>query len=78
MKRLWIGGGGYSGYGGDDPVIPNAPFWVDRMGFQLPDPLTDFRGGGVLSLSMMVFIVEQVSRSFTSCVCIGSLISIIR
>lgn len=62
MKRLWIGGGGYSGYGGDDPVIPNAPFWVDRMGFQLPDPLTDFRGGGVLSLSMMVFIVEQHSE----------------
>lgn len=40
------------------PPIPHA-FWVDRLGFQQPDPVTDFRSGGVLSLAMMVYMVES-------------------
>ena len=40
------------------PPIPHQ-FWVDRLGFQQPDPVTDFRSGGVLSLAMMVYIVEE-------------------
>jgi ELMO/CED-12 family len=35
------------------PPIPH-PYWVDRLGFQQPDPVTDFRSGGVLSLALMV------------------------
>ena len=35
------------------PPIPH-PYWVERLGFQQPDPVTDFRSGGVLSLAMMV------------------------
>merc|ERR1712087_989605 len=38
------------------PPIPHK-FWVDRLGFQQPDPVTDFRSGGVLSLAMMVYMV---------------------
>lgn len=40
------------------PPVPH-PFWVDRLGFQQPDPVTDFRSGGVLSLGMMVHMVES-------------------
>ena len=40
------------------PPIPHE-YWVDRMGFQQPDPVTDFRSGGVLSLAMMVYMVES-------------------
>jgi len=40
------------------PPIPHK-FWVDRLGFQQPDPVTDFRSGGVLSLAMMVYMVES-------------------
>jgi hypothetical protein len=40
------------------PPIPH-PYWVDRLGFQQPDPVTDFRSGGVLSLAMMVHICES-------------------
>eukprot|EP00934_Nitzschia_sp_Nitz4_P006411 Nitzschia sp. Nitz4//scaffold19_size178191//15744//17228//NITZ4_001956-RA/size178191-augustus-gene-0.33-mRNA-1//1//CDS//3329540616//6401//frame0 len=40
------------------PPIPH-PYWVDRLGFQQPDPVTDFRSGGVLSLAMMVYMVES-------------------
>lgn len=40
------------------PPIPHE-FWVDRLGFQQPDPVTDFRSGGVLSLAMMVHMVES-------------------
>ncbi len=40
------------------PPIPHQ-FWVDRLGFQQPDPVTDFRSGGVLSLAMMVYMVES-------------------
>ena len=39
------------------PPIPHA-YWVDRLGFQQTDPVTDFRSGGVLSLAMLVHIVE--------------------
>ena len=40
------------------PPIPHA-WWVDRLGFQQDDPVTDFRSGGVLSLAMLVHIVES-------------------
>ena len=40
------------------PPIPHT-FWVERLGFQQPDPVTDFRSGGVLSLAMMVYMVES-------------------
>jgi ELMO/CED-12 family len=40
------------------PPVPH-PYWVDRLGFQQPDPVTDFRSGGVLSLGMMVHMVEN-------------------
>jgi len=40
------------------PPVPHK-FWVDRLGFQQPDPVTDFRSGGVLSLAMMVYMVES-------------------
>jgi len=40
------------------PPIPHE-YWVDRLGFQQPDPVTDFRSGGVLSLAMMVYMVES-------------------
>lgn len=43
------------------PPIPH-PYWVDRLGFQQTDPVTDFRSGGVLSLAMLV---HMVVRSFT-------------
>ncbi len=39
------------------PPIPHH-YWVDRLGFQQTDPITDFRSGGVLSLAMLVHIVE--------------------
>ena len=39
------------------PPIPH-PYWVDRLGFQQTDPVTDFRSGGVLSLAMLVHLVE--------------------
>lgn len=40
------------------PPIPHT-YWVERLGFQQPDPVTDFRSGGVLSLAMMVYMVES-------------------
>lgn len=40
------------------PPVPHQ-FWVDRLGFQQTDPVTDFRSGGVLSLAMMVYMVES-------------------
>lgn len=40
------------------PPIPHT-WWVDRLGFQQDDPVTDFRSGGVLSLAMLVHIVES-------------------
>ena len=44
------------------PPIPH-PYWVDRLGFQQPDPVTDFRSGGVLSLAMMVHMVESCTST---------------
>jgi hypothetical protein len=45
----------------DEDGIPPVPhtYWVERLGFQQPDPVTDFRSGGVLSLAMMVYMVES-------------------
>jgi len=45
----------------DEKGLPPVPheYWVDRLGFQQTDPVTDFRSGGVLSLAMMVHIVES-------------------
>lgn len=40
------------------PPVPHQ-YWVDRLGFQQADPVTDFRSGGVLSLAMMVYMVES-------------------
>jgi len=40
------------------PPIPHE-YWVQRLGFQQTDPVTDFRSGGVLSLAMMVHIAES-------------------
>ena len=40
------------------PPIPHT-YWVDRLGFQQTDPVTDFRSGGVLSLAMLVHLVES-------------------
>jgi hypothetical protein len=45
------------------PPVPH-PFWVDRLGFQQPDPVTDFRSGGVLSLALMVHVVESCPDTF--------------
>ena len=43
------------------PPIPHD-YWVDRLGFQQTDPVTDFRSGGVLSLAMLVHIVESCAH----------------
>lgn len=45
------------------PPTPHE-YWVSRLGFQQPDPVTDFRSGGVLSLAMMVWIVESCPKVF--------------
>lgn len=44
----------------DEKGLPPVPhrYWIDRLGFQQNDPVTDFRSGGVLSLAMLVHIVE--------------------
>lgn len=45
----------------DDKGLPPVPhnFWVERLGFQQTDPVTDFRSGGVLSLGLLVHMVES-------------------
>ena len=43
------------------PPIPHT-YWVERLGFQQPDPVTDFRSGGVLSLGMLVYMVESCPK----------------
>jgi ELMO/CED-12 family len=45
------------------PPIPHE-FWVTKLGFQLADPVTDFRSGGVLSLGLMVWIVEHCPNTY--------------
>ena len=44
-----------------DSIQAEVPhhYWVDRIGFQQDDPVTDFRSGGVLSLALCVYIVES-------------------
>jgi hypothetical protein len=37
------------------PPVPH-PYWVDRLGFQQPDPVTDFRWS---SLALMAHVVES-------------------
>ncbi|EEC43708.1 predicted protein [Phaeodactylum tricornutum CCAP 1055/1] len=74
VQRLWLGGAiepfaVRDGRGIDSDVetyldeagMPPIPhdFWVHRVGFQQPDPVTDFRSGGILSLALMVHIVES-------------------
>jgi hypothetical protein len=71
ITRLWLNGGimPFQDQGStenvetliDDEGLPPIPHqhWVDRLGFQQPDPVTDFRSGGVLSLAMMVYMVES-------------------
>lgn len=48
----------------DEKGLPPVPhdYWVNRLGFQQPDPVTDFRSGGVLSLAMMVQLVESCPK----------------
>jgi len=43
--------------------VPHG-LWVDRLGFQQDDPVTDFRSGGVLSLAMMVYLVESCPETY--------------
>ena len=42
--------------------VPHT-YWVDRLGFQQADPVTDFRSGGILSLAMMVHLVEACPQT---------------
>jgi hypothetical protein len=77
MSRLWYHGAikpfeatttDIPSFAGGPPPIPHE-HWVNRLGFQQPDPVTDFRSGGVLSLAMMVYMVEscpEVVRLFLS------------
>lgn len=61
IKRLWYMGAMHHtvvNQNDDPPPIPHE-YWVSRLGFQQPDPVTDFRSGGILSLAMMVWIVES-------------------
>ena len=64
LKRLWIGGAckpfmeANLNLTVDDKAPVPHDHWVDRLGFQQTDPVTDFRSGGVLSLAMMVHLVE--------------------
>lgn len=71
ITRLWLNGAiiPFQDHSGTETVdtlldedgLPPIPhqYWVDRLGFQQPDPVTDFRSGGVLSLAMMVHMVES-------------------
>lgn len=45
------------------PPVPHSD-WVDTIGFQQPDPVTDFRSGGMLSLALLVHIVESCPSTF--------------
>ena len=46
------------GEGQNKSAIIPSQFWVDAVGFQLPDPLTDFRSGGLLSLVLLHHVIE--------------------
>lgn len=41
----------------EPPFTPVSPYWK-LIGFQRETPLTDFRGGGILSLEHLVAFVE--------------------
>ena len=43
------------------PYTPVSPYWK-LLGFQRETPLTDFRGGGILSLEQLVCFVESHPR----------------
>lgn len=43
------------------PFAPVSPFWR-LLGFQRETPLTDFRGGGLLSLRHLVAFVSRFPR----------------
>ena len=69
LKRLWVGGACTPFHELDHLLtdeekapVPHA-YWVDRLGFQQTDPVTDFRSGGVLSLAMMVHVVEACPQT---------------
>ena len=54
LQRLWVGF-----YGADEPFNVFSKGWKE-MGFQHPlDATSDIRGGGMLSLQALVFIVER-------------------
>lgn len=47
-------------YAGEE-VVRVSPAWK-RMGFQREDPVTDFRGGGVLALRCLVYFAKNYTR----------------
>ena len=60
LCRLWNGTIGlYYQIQGQEcpPYTPVSPYWK-LLGFQRETPLTDFRGGGILSLEHLVSFVE--------------------
>ena len=75
VRRLWLHGAifPYEDQDGEQgvlldpetnlPPIPH-PYWVERLGFQQPDPVTDFRSGGVLSLALLVYMVESCPSTY--------------
>jgi len=65
IKRLYYKGALHceATHEADPPPIPHE-HWVHRLGFQQPDPVTDFRSGGILSLAMMVWIVESCPKVY--------------
>ena len=61
LRRLWAATVGrlFSSRGESVPgFAPISPFWK-LAGFQRETPLTDFRGGGVLSVEHMVVFAEN-------------------
>jgi len=56
LRHLW-----YLAFGHDpegSPELPADPKWK-RLGFQSNTPATDFRGGGVFSLDMVIFFFQN-------------------
>ena len=61
LQRLWSCTVGlyYRSQGHPEPPFaPISPYWK-LIGFQRETPLTDFRGGGILSLEHLVAFVEM-------------------
>ena len=42
------------------PPIPHL-YWVDRLGFQQDDPVTDFRSGGVSYINIVFLLKKEVT-----------------